>query len=167
MDLQLKKVHFSEQLSEETNAFTADIWFRGKKVGYAKNSGRGGCTDIHSYDLGREALQEAEAYAKTLPEIVYEGRGGLDGFSIDSDLEAQVDEMFTTWLEKKEITKYSNKGIFYEDSVGRRSTISWKSHSIAQLKKHPQGRVTIQNALDKVVAKGGKVLNTNLQGYKF
>lgn len=168
MELQLKRVSFSERLSQETNAFAADLWFKGKKVGYVENDGHGGCTNVQPYGLETmEAFKQAEAYAQTLPEIVYEGRGGLKGFSIDSNLESQANELFTAWLENKELTKNSNKGIYFEATDGRRSIVSWKSHTISKLKKHPQGRVTIQNALDKVVAKGGKVLNTNLAGYKF
>lgn len=167
MKLQLKNVHFSERLSQETNAFAADLWFNGKKVGCVENDGHGGCTNVQPYSLeSKEAFKEASDYAKTLPEIVYEGAGGLKEFSIDSNLENKVDEIFTNWLNKKELTNNSNKGIYFEDTNGGRSIISWKGHTISKMKKHPQGRVTIQNTLDKVVAKGGKVLNTNLQGYK-
>ncbi len=32
-------------MSEETNCFVADLYINGKKIGYVKNDGRGGCTD--------------------------------------------------------------------------------------------------------------------------
>lgn len=99
--LELKNVHFSERLSQETNAFAADIFFNGKKVGYAENDGYGGCTNINCYPKSRDEFNKACEYAKSLPEIVYEGRGGLKGFSIESNIENQVDELFTQWLEKK------------------------------------------------------------------
>lgn len=44
MKIELKKIHFSEQLSEETHAFTANIYINGTHAGYAKNNGRGGAT---------------------------------------------------------------------------------------------------------------------------
>jgi len=39
MKVELKNVKFSEHMSEETNAFTADVYVDGKKCGYAKNDG--------------------------------------------------------------------------------------------------------------------------------
>jgi hypothetical protein len=167
MKLQLKKVQFSEHMSEETNAFTADVYYNGKKVGYAKNDGRGGGTWTMPYPEMRGLLAEAEAYAKTLPSIKtdYKNKDGSQ-FIIESDIEVQVDELFTAWLNRKELTKESNKGIYFERD-GKNWTRTWKGYSIAKLKKHPSGAIAIQNALDKVVASGGKILNTNLQGFKF
>ncbi len=166
--LKLKKVYFSEQMSEETNAFTADVYFRGKKVGYAKNDGCGGDTYTHAYEGMQKLLQEASDYADTLPEIKtnFTNKDGSK-FAFDSDLEAQVNELFGQWLEKKELTKNSNKGVIYEMPDGKRPIIYWQGWSIAKMKKLPQGRLMIQGALNKVKAKGGKVLNTNLQGFNF
>ena len=162
MDLQLKRVSFSERLSQETNAFAADLWFRGKKVGYAENDGHGGCTNVQPYPETREQFQEAATYAKTLPEIVYEGRGGLKGFSIDSNLENQVDELFTQWLEAKEAKANSNKGIYYEQPNGVRMISKWKGFTIAKLKKHPQGMAIIRKAVLELQSEGNTILNTNL-----
>ena len=98
MELQLKNVYFSEQLSEETNAFTADIYYKGKKVAYAKNDGQGGATCINSYG-NYSTLKEVEGYAKTLPDIVtdFKKKDGTP-FVIKADLETYVDELFTQWL---------------------------------------------------------------------
>ena len=40
MNIELKNIKIAEHLSEETTAFTADIFVNGKKVGYARNDGR-------------------------------------------------------------------------------------------------------------------------------
>jgi len=168
MKLQLKKVYFSEQMSEETNAFTADVYFNGKKMGYAKNDGHGGCTHIMPHEGMRSQLAEAEAYAKSLPSINTGLTKGSNGepFIIESDLEVQVDELFQVWLEKKDTTKNSNKGIYFQASDGKKRILSWNM-SIAKMKKLPQGQLKLQTSLDKIVREGGKVLNTNLAGYKF
>lgn len=63
----LKKFDYSASLSEETNAFTADIWFDNKKIAYAKNDGHGGSTNIQPYPDMRDKLEEAEAWARSLP----------------------------------------------------------------------------------------------------
>lgn len=45
--VELKKVQFSERMSEETYCFSADIYFNGKNIGYCENRGHGGSTDVH------------------------------------------------------------------------------------------------------------------------
>lgn len=45
--VQLKRLQVHARLSEETTAFTADVWIDGKRVGYAKNDGHGGETFVH------------------------------------------------------------------------------------------------------------------------
>ena len=40
--MELKKVNYSEKLSEETPAFTAELWDNGKLMAYVSNRGDGG-----------------------------------------------------------------------------------------------------------------------------
>ena len=47
MKFELKAIKWSEALSQETNAFTANVYINGKNVGYARNEGFGGCTGVH------------------------------------------------------------------------------------------------------------------------
>lgn len=44
MKIELKNMEYSERLSEETCAFSADLYVNGKKAGVAKNEGKGGIT---------------------------------------------------------------------------------------------------------------------------
>ena len=93
----LKGVTHSTPLSQETEAFSADVWVGGKKIAHAENSGRGGCTFVHratkgcSVDSGglaalTEALTEAiEADAGAV-------RMGIDGL-VDRLLYTQVIQM--------------------------------------------------------------------------
>ena len=41
--VELKAIKFHEDMSEETNCFSANIYLNGKKVGSVKNQGHGGC----------------------------------------------------------------------------------------------------------------------------
>jgi hypothetical protein len=43
----LKSIKHARQLSEETNAFTANVYIDGKKAGHAKNEGFGGSTNVY------------------------------------------------------------------------------------------------------------------------
>jgi hypothetical protein len=105
MKIELKNISFSEAMSEETNAFTADLYINGKKVGYCKNQGCGGCTDYHTYSPEfRPVIAEAESYCKALPDINYGGT-----FSIKNNLEHVIDQLFEDWLKAKETKKFTNK----------------------------------------------------------
>lgn len=107
MKIEVKKIKHSPSLSEETNAFVADLYINGGHVGTCKNSGRGGMTDIHpifSQDRDErkyflEKIRQAENFCLTLPK--YEKMSmSLDFFV---DLEVEKD------LHKKEIQKTINK----------------------------------------------------------
>ncbi len=104
MKIELKSVKFSEALSEETNAFTANLYINGKKVGYCKNQGHGGCTDYYpDKPEHRQVIADAEAYCKTLPDINY------GTFSIKNNLEHTIDQLFEDWLKAKETKKLERK----------------------------------------------------------
>ena len=90
MKLELKNVKINEAFSEETLMFMADLFVDGKKVGYANNDGRGGCTFYNAYENQREALREAEAFALTLPSTITEF-GGKD-FEFKASLESWIDD---------------------------------------------------------------------------
>lgn len=47
MKVELKKLAIYQRLSEETTAFSADVWIDGQKVGHAKNDGQGGATLVY------------------------------------------------------------------------------------------------------------------------
>jgi len=95
LKIELKKIKHSPSLSEETNAYTADIYVDGKSIAYVKNSGHGGSTDVHALGKTEEAraansktlVAAGEQYIKALQEgvagkfwqrIASEGRGTND-----------------------------------------------------------------------------------------
>ena len=104
MKIEIKNIKFSEALSEETNAFTANLYINGKKVGYCKNQGHGGCTDY--YPDSKEdwkAIHEAEAYCKALPKIQWRG------CEFDQSLESVIDQLLEDWLKAREQKKLERK----------------------------------------------------------
>ena len=65
MKIELKNISHSPRLSQETEAFAADLWINGKKVAYCENDGHGGCTNYNTYNPSlRPLLKEAEEYCK-------------------------------------------------------------------------------------------------------
>ena len=108
MKLEVKKIKHARSLSEETNAFTAELHVDGEHIADCKNSGKGGMTDVYpkfsenkkKLDHYREMVKKAEAFCQTLPK--YEGnmKMSLD-FYIDLEIEKD--------LNKKEVQRVIKK----------------------------------------------------------
>ena len=92
MKIEIRNVHFSERMSDETNCFSAMIWVDGRKAGEVMNHGTGGPNE-YSFDT-----KELEAYASTLPRRP--GYYGSETMAIDLDW--IVDDLFEEWLKKKD-----------------------------------------------------------------
>lgn len=105
MKIELKKISFYERLSQETNAFNADIYVNDKKAGTAENSGTGGPTNTRFTD--RELEKQVEEYCKTLPPATYPGIEG----SFPMDLEMYIDDLLTNYLIAKDIAKAERAAI--------------------------------------------------------
>ena len=68
--LELKKFRHSPSLSEETEAFTADLVVDGKTIASISNAGHGGCHNIYpSKPELRAELQELEKQCHELPTV--------------------------------------------------------------------------------------------------
>jgi hypothetical protein len=162
MKIELKKIKISEHLSEETTAFTADIFVDGKEAGYARNTGQGGCTDYNAYEGKRSLLEAAEKHCLSLPPIKYEGAFGPS--EIKMNMEHFIDELVEAELKKKDQKKLEKKMI---------NTVMWgvpQGHSYTQVKfKVPLAQIPtaqLQGYIDKYkkeFGKGEQFLNTNLE----
>ena len=155
MNLKLKSVYFSERMSEETNAFTADLWLGNKKVAYIKNDGHGGSTYYNAYDKMRPLLTKAEIYAQSLPRVKYRNA------EWDMNLEHLIDDMFTEWLKNKELSKHSKKGILYKTKEGKEMLYSWKGMTITKMLNDPIGQSRIRVAILGLKGEGATILNNN------
>lgn len=167
MKIELKSIKHSPSMSEETEAFTAELYLNGKKAGFVRNDGRGGCTDYQAYKDYQTMVRLAEEHAKTLPPIKY------DDFEINSNLENVIDCLFDDWLKAKDLKKAQtklNKLMLTNVCIGRDVTnytvMSWKSQgkviSIDILMKSEQGRKLIKEKIDTQAINGKILLNTNI-----
>ena len=167
MKIELKKIAFYERMSEETNAFTADVYVNCVKTGYAKNDGQGGSTFIHSYEGKSLLLHEAENYVEALPPIqvtfankTHSIKMTLDLF-VDNLLEEHLKEKF-----QKKIQKACLINIVWgvENGSSFRS-MGWKNITIEQILKTQNGVTAIKNAIARVkgeLKEGEKILNKNI-----
>jgi len=160
--IELKKISFNERMSEETNAFVADLYINGKKVGYAKNDGRGGCTVMHGYSReDYQVIMDADAYCKTLPKV----KSGNSEY--EQDLESVVDQLLEDYLtakERKKMEKYMLTGILFGiPNSGSYSRVDYK-HSLSALAKvnHLALQARVNQIKERYCTKGEVILNTNL-----
>lgn len=164
MKIELKAIKFSESLSEETNAFTANLYINGKKVGYCKNDGHGGCTDYYAdSSKTRDIIVQAEQYCKTLPPVKY------GEHSFNQSLESVIDNILEDWLIAKEKAKADKQIIKLMPSAIIVGVPNSGSYSYWK-QKVPLNRFpvkSLQMFVDQIKSKhctdGKVILNTNLK----
>jgi hypothetical protein len=163
MKIELKKISFSEAMSEETNAFTADLYINGKKVGYCKNTGQGGCTDYNAYNPeDRKTIADAEAYCKTLPKVKW------NNMEFDQSLESVIDQLLEDYLtakERKKLEKRMETGILWgKPNAGTYTYLNYKIPLVGLSKTAPKMLQDRINQIKRDHCTGGvQILNTNLE----
>lgn len=171
MKIELKKLKHYERLSEETNAFSADLYADGNFVATCRNDGRGGPIDFDNHGIGvdKSLLGLCETYCKSLPPVVFE-YGDNQKSELPMNLELFVGDLVEESLRSKELLKFRKrmekdflKYICYGTETSYRS-IGWKNYTIAQLIGTPVGNKMIQTRVDVLKEKGETILNTNLTG---
>lgn len=171
MKIELKKIEYSARLSEETNAFSADLYIEGKKAGITSNRGHGGPTDYHGINKeGDELIRKAEAYCKTLPPEKFEMEG--EEYEIEMDLENFIDNLVTKYIDNKELQKFRKRmenamemSIVFGIPDQSFSKLTLKS-PIEMVLVHPRGPEMLKDVIIRKVAEqlldGNMILNTNI-----
>ena len=167
MNIELKSLRIYDRMSEETIAFTADVFVNGKKVAYAKNDGCGGSTYYHPYpNADRALLKAAEDYCKALPP--QKSEYGDKTFELPQDLESVIDEwVYRVHNEKadakfqKQLVKNMDKGICY-GTTSQYQIVSWKGNPISRMLQLQNGRAAIRATLLRLQSEGKNILNTNI-----
>ena len=165
MKIEIKNIKVAEHLSEETTAFTADIFVNGKKAGYARNDGRGGDTDCNAYPEQRELLRQAADYCLTLPpRILKSSFAELGEIEVKMNLTEFVDEAIDKHLAAKEQKKLE-KRMVNSLLIGVPGGNSYKQISFNKPLSEilPLQLQTYVNKYKKEMKEGEKFLNTNLE----
>lgn len=167
-NIELKRISFSERLSEETYAYAADLWLDGKLFAYVKNDGHGGC----DYQHPAKGFTQADITAlnneikATYPEQVADV-GKAEPFRYNTDLEIVCHELLTKWLEAKDLKrvdaaikrKLAKSVVYFDESRGLRMvnakyvTQHGKLKTIEQVhKQYPKARVLNDMPLPQAIA---------------
>lgn len=115
----LKKVIYSEALSQETPNFKAEIWEGGKKIATVSNDGWGGGNMVHS-------------------------ENGADVSHLE-DIETEC-KIFEMVIEEDLIKKKQSKGLLFKE--GEEYFFLKFPLAISKFKKHPQFKDWINSALN-------------------
>lgn len=110
--LELKKVKISDSLSEETVAFTGELWVNGKLAARCSNHGTGGPNDYHdTYQIpnGKELVKVAEEYCKGLPAVDIDPEAPVENEKLPMDLEFWISLEIEKIQEQKEAIKQKKK----------------------------------------------------------
>jgi hypothetical protein len=173
MKIELKKIRVVEAFSEETTAFSADLYINGKLVGYTKNDGHGGETDIycnHASDSPlHKLLYDAIEWAKAQPPY---SEGG--GTPLDMTLDFYIDLMVDAHLKTKEdakLKKMQMKEIHVGiPNSGTYRRYHWVGATLAQMAA-TSGKGAVQTRIDIIkreLKAGEEILNsTYLQSLGF
>lgn len=171
MKIELKNIHYRAQLSEETSAFSANLYINGYKAGTVSNQGHGGTTNYTPFnEKGRTLIKEAEIYCKRLPPEKYT----VDGkeHQLDMDLELYIDNLINAYLKEKDLQQFRNKLKKYTDNhivIGipdRLFRTLRLKFPIELLLIHPHGRAVLTDIIKARIIPNlkekEKVLNTNI-----
>lgn len=115
MKIELKRFTTNARLSQETTAFTADVWVDGKKAGHAENDGHGGATMV---DLDRSIRDAVEAHGKTLVPTEFKrftsGAEWIVDQLVEAELQKKSDKAFAKKIasvDAKEKAAFEKKGL--------------------------------------------------------
>jgi hypothetical protein len=159
MKIELKNFRHYDRLSEETLAFSGNIWVNGIKCGSADNTGKGGCASYHheGTEASRKLIRDAEKFCES---------NGTSLYNFLDDLACQI----ATKKENEAIAKKFNKEMQKAILIGKDDgadityqTITFKMPLRDMWEKHPDFfKKTLIEKLDKYKPKGYRLLNTNI-----
>lgn len=170
MNIELKNIHYSPTLSDDSNAFTANLYINGKKVCMVRDNGNGGGLDYGIVDPTlRPPLNEAEQWCKQLPPVISPLSPDDDKPSyLEMDLELYIDDLLMKYFQRLEERKFERKmadTFLYGTSAEHYGTIKFR-YSFQHMMGLPDGREKITAMLRKhilpKIAKGYRLLNTNI-----
>jgi hypothetical protein len=174
MEIKLKSIYVSDQLSEETTAFKAVLYINNVQAGVAENEGRGGPTTYAAGDDdGRKLIAVAENWCKSLPPYV--SKDFVEDnkpFTMEMDLELYLDNLVQDYIHQMELRRIQRRmnkdmedAIIYGDrEVGYR-LIRFKAPIEAILRREGSIKMLYSLLHERVLPNlkaGEKILNTNI-----
>ncbi|WP_294131775.1 hypothetical protein [Sphingobium sp.] len=98
MKIELRRINHNPKLSEETNAYSAEVWIDGERAFDARNQGQGGCD--HYRQIGQWTEAEVNAWLKSNRPIL-----PFQGLTLEHDLEVEVGDLLAHELEHRRLKR--------------------------------------------------------------
>lgn len=98
MRIELRRINHNPKLSEETNAYTAEVWIDGERAFLARNQGQGGYDLYHQ--VGRWSEAEVNDWLKAHRPVQ-----PFQGLTLEHDLEAEVGDLLARSLELRRLKR--------------------------------------------------------------
>ena len=99
MNIELRRVSYNAALSQETSAFTAEVWIDGELAFHARNQGRGGADFYRQVGRWTEAEVNAWLTVNRLPRCLG------DDLACDHDLEIEVSDLLIRAVEARRLKR--------------------------------------------------------------
>lgn len=99
MQIELRRISYSAALSQETAAFSAEVWIEGELAFHARNQGTGGADFYHQ--VGRWTVAEVDAWLKANRPV----RTLDENLGCDHDLEIEVADLLARELESRRLKR--------------------------------------------------------------
>ncbi|TYR37462.1 hypothetical protein FXV77_05510 [Sphingobacterium phlebotomi] len=162
MKIELKGIKEDDLLSEENNAFTAQLYINGKLAGTVSNAGHGDTVYKATKPNGNKLIKKAEEYCKNM------SSEKEDDLASCLNLETYIDRLFGDYIDKKyqkEIREYFNNNIVFSSNphAGTRSIKLYIP--IERLLIDEMGRKALIDTLSVVKGRlrvDEQILNTNI-----
>ncbi|UXC92949.1 MULTISPECIES: hypothetical protein [Sphingobium] len=98
MEIELRRISYSAALSQETAAYSAEIWIDGELAFHARNQGTGGADFYHQ--VGRRTESEVNAWLKANRPPCR-----LDDIALEHDLEIEVSDLLLRAVEGRRLKR--------------------------------------------------------------
>ncbi len=155
--IELRKVSFNTALSEETSAYSAQVWVDGRHFADVSNHGTGGCDMFHpAKGLTHSELQTLNSEIKE----TYPKRLSETGANYDADLESVCGELLMKHLESHDLKRLLRRTIAFVVPA-KKGVLSFKgkhegvsrAHLVTEtLRKYPGAKVLNNLPFDEALA---------------
>ena len=139
--------HF-KSMSEETMCFEAALFFDGKKVGYARNNGHGGCTDVYIDNQDVRELVDAEMkrlWSNGHPDSTFH-------------LETLISSLASDYSENKEWEAYAKRAVKRGGTAFRCARAETPTQTDQFVMLNSRNPASVQRAKDELTSQGFVVI---------
>lgn len=126
--IELRKISYNSRLSEETSAYSAQVWVDGEHIVDVLNRGHGGCDETNpppkknrtpeDWKAFHQKLEALETTIKTTFPSREADLGDGRKFMIEPSLEGVCGELLTDWLIAKDVKRDLAKKVMFTKPTG-------------------------------------------------